>query len=329
MRSSVHTFALTLTLGAGAVLAAPPDQAPAGSGPWPAVMESDAGLPTHTVYRPARLPDARLPIVAFANGGCENVGSRFRPFLTEIASHGYLVVAIGPIGPTAPSGAGTPGPAGGKPVRVAPAPGSPAAAHPELADSTSLAPGSTRPSPTYAAQLVRAIDWATAENSRAGSPYRGKLDPERVAVMGQSCGGLQAIDAAHDPRVRTLAVLNSGVFPANGRSWEIAAAHADIADLATLHGSVLYLTGDAQDVAFPQSEDNYARTNRIPAVRLWRANTPHMGTYGEPNGGAFGQAVVAWLDWQLKGDGNAAHQFVGAACGLCTRPEWHVQTKGF
>ncbi|WP_440963502.1 alpha/beta hydrolase [Massilia sp. GER05] len=306
MRNPLHAFALTLTLGAGAALAAP------------AVMEADAGLPTHTVYRPARLPADPLPIVAFANGGCENAGNRFRPFLTEIASHGYLVVAIGPIVP-----------AGDKAVRVAPAPGSPAAAHPELAGSTSLAPGSTRPSPTYAAQLIQAIDWAIAENARPGSPYHGKLDRSRIAVMGQSCGGLQAIDAAHDPRVRTLAVLNSGVFPANGRSWEIAAAHADIADLATLHGSVLYLTGDPRDAAFPQSEDNYARTNHIPAVRLWRENTPHMGTYREENGGAFGTVVVAWLDWQLKGDRNAAHQFLGAGCGLCTRPEWHVQSKGF
>ncbi|SDE79554.1 hypothetical protein SAMN05428966_110245 [Massilia sp. PDC64] len=311
MRNPLHTFALTLTLGAGAVLAAP-----AGTGQWPAVMEADARLPTHTVYRPASLPAAALPIVAFANGGCENAGNRFRPFLTEIASHGYLVVAIGPIVPAGQAS-------------VAPAPGSPAAAHPELAGSTSLAPGSTRPSPTYAAQLIQAIDWAIAENARPGSPYHGKLDPSRVAVMGQSCGGLQAIDAAHDPRVRTLAVLNSGIFPDNGRSWEIAAAHADIADLATLHGSVLYLTGDPQDAAFPQSEDNYARTNHIPAVRLWRENTPHMGTYREEHGGAFGAVVVAWLDWQLKGDQDAGRQFVGAGCGLCTRPEWHVQSKGF
>jgi hypothetical protein len=304
MRSPVHTFALTLSLGAGAALAAPsgqpPPGAPAGSGPWPAVMESDAGLPTHAVYRPAQLPDARLPIVAFANGG-----------------------------PVAPPQADAAAQANGKPARVVPAPGSPAAAHPELADSTSLAPGSTRPSPTYAAQLIHAIDWASAENARPGSPYQGKLDPARVAVMGQSCGGLQAIDAAHDPRVRTLAVLNSGAFPANGRAWEIAAAHADVADLATLHGSVLYLTGDPQDVAFPQSEDNYARTNHIAAVRLWREKTPHMGTYREPDGGAFGKVVVAWLDWQLKGDRNAAHQFVGPGCGLCTQPEWHVKSKGF
>jgi dienelactone hydrolase len=322
MRNPVHSFALTLTLATGAVSGATsghPSAAPAGSGPWPAVMEADAGLPTHTIYRPARLPAAALPIVAFANGGCENAGNRFRPFLTEIASHGYLVVAIGPI---VPDGDGPPG-------RVAPAPGSPAAARPELAGSTSLVPGSTRPSPTYAAQLTQAIDWAIAENARPGSPYHGRLDRSRIAVMGQSCGGLQAIDAAHDPRVRTLAVLNSGVFPARGRSWEIAAAHADIADLATLHGSVLYLTGDLQDAAFPQSEDNYARTNHIPAVRLWRENTPHMGTYREENGGAFGAVVVAWLAWQLKGDQAAGRQFLGAGCSLCTQPEWHVQSRGF
>jgi hypothetical protein len=39
--------------------------------------------------------------------------------------------------------------------------------------------------------------------------------------------------------------------------------------------------------------------------------------------------VVAWLDWQVKGDQAASRLFMGADCGLCKRPEWHVQGKGF
>ena len=191
-----------------------------------------------------------------------------------------------------------------------------------------LKEGATRLSPTYAAQLTQAIDWAVAENTRAGSPYFGKLDTANIAVMGQSCGGLQAIDAAHDARVRTLIVWNSGIFPVPGRSWEIAAAHADKADLATLHGTVLYVTGDRGDVAFPQAEDDYAAINHLPVWRLWRENTPHAGTYREPNGGAFGKVAVAWLDWRLKGDKAGARMFEGPQCDLCKQPEWHVARKG-
>jgi hypothetical protein len=34
-------------------------------------------------------------VVAWGNGACINAGNRFRIFLTEIASHGYLVAANG------------------------------------------------------------------------------------------------------------------------------------------------------------------------------------------------------------------------------------------
>ena len=64
-----------------------------GTGPFPAVMEQDPGLPTHTVYRPkelTRLQGQKLPIIAWGNGACVNNGAAFRNFLTEIASYGFL-----------------------------------------------------------------------------------------------------------------------------------------------------------------------------------------------------------------------------------------------
>jgi hypothetical protein len=81
-----------------------PATAPLGSGRYPAILESDRGLVTHTIYRPAQLDKlgrTKLPILAWANGGCANIGNRFRYFLTEIASHGYLAIAIGPMGSAA------------------------------------------------------------------------------------------------------------------------------------------------------------------------------------------------------------------------------------
>src|SRR6201999_4547855 len=62
-------------------------------------------------------------------------------------------------------------------------------------------------------ELDRAIDWATTQNARVGSPYKGHLDVHHVAMMGQSCGGLQAMQASEDPRVTTTVILNSGAFP--------------------------------------------------------------------------------------------------------------------
>src|SRR4051812_12426446 len=72
-----------------------------GSGPHAAVMVSDESLPTHTIFRPkdlGRLADkTKLPIVAWGNGACANSPWEHVNFLSEIASHGYLVVAIGPM----------------------------------------------------------------------------------------------------------------------------------------------------------------------------------------------------------------------------------------
>jgi predicted dienelactone hydrolase len=140
-----------------------------GGGAWPAVMNADPGLPTHTLYRPNDLRAAtragKLPIVVWGNGACANIGNRFRYFLTEIASHGYLVLAIGPIGPATVEwkidlNAGDP------------------------------RPPAERTAPSFAAQLIDAIDWALKENRRKGSEFFGRLDPKSIAVMGQSCGGL-------------------------------------------------------------------------------------------------------------------------------------------
>ena len=54
--------------------------------------------------------------------------------------------------------------------------------------------------------MITAIDWAIAENERPGSAYYGRLDPHEVAVMGQSCGGLQATAVAGDPRIKTVVI---------------------------------------------------------------------------------------------------------------------------
>ena len=70
---------------------------PAGTGPFPVVRVEDPTLPGYTLYLPQRLTPAvgKLPIIAFANGVCRNTSIEFAAFLAEVASHGYLVIAIG------------------------------------------------------------------------------------------------------------------------------------------------------------------------------------------------------------------------------------------
>jgi dienelactone hydrolase len=184
------------------------------------------------------------------------------------------------------------------------------------------------PAATHPAQMIEAIDWAVAENARQGSPYFNRIDTSKVAVMGMSCGGIQAIEAGADPRVTTTVVWNSGLFAdASGLNASAGGKALTKADLDRLHGSVAYISGDVNDIAFKNANDDFAYLKRIPAFRAYRKNTVHDGTYGEIGGGEFAQVGLAWLNWRLKGDAEAARMFSGADCGLCRNPDWVVAKK--
>ena len=71
-----------------------------GTGPYKAVAIGDATLPTHTIFRPKDLKpfggSKKLPIMTWGNGACANTPNEHQNFLSEIASHGYFIIAIGP-----------------------------------------------------------------------------------------------------------------------------------------------------------------------------------------------------------------------------------------
>ena len=67
----------------------------------------------------------------------------------------------------------------------------------------------------------------------------------------------------------------------------------------------------------------------MPIGRLTPLEKLHtLGTYNQPNGGEFGKIAVAMLQSRLKNDREAAKMFVGADCGLCQDPQWHVSKEG-
>jgi hypothetical protein len=272
-----------------------------GTGRFPAMKEEVASLPRHVVYRPADLAGlgrTRLGVVAWGNGGCTDDGASSRFHLLEIASHGYLVIASGRIlsGPGAQ--AREPGPAG--------TPGQPQAPRTQVSD------------------LTEAVDWALAENQRSGSPYFGRIDPAMIAYSGWSCGGVQALQVAKDPRVKTLVIHNSGVL--NNGPTNMTGISVGKEVLQTLHTPVIYIEGGPTDIAYANGMDDFNRVTHVPIVM---ANLPvgHGGTFSEPNGGAAASVAVSWLDWQLRGDPQSARRFVGEDCGLCKDAPWTVQRK--
>jgi hypothetical protein len=272
-----------------------------GTGPHRPLKEIDPGLSGQVVYRPADLAAlgrTKLGVYVFGNGACTDDGASARLHLLQVASHGYLAIAPGGI-------YNGPGKAE-RPPRPAADPAAPLAA-------------------TRAEQLRQAIDWALAENEREGSRYFGRIEPAAIAVSGFSCGGLQALAVARDPRVATAVIMNSGVF--NDGPTRMGGMEATKELLADLHFPTLYILGGPSDIAYANGMDDFARIAHVP-VAVANIDKGHGGTYWEPNGGAAAQVVVDWLNWRLRGDAAAGRAFVGANCGLCTDPAWTFQAKG-
>ena len=94
--------------------------------------------------------------------------------------------------------------------------------------------------------------------------------------------------------------------------------------LRDLHTPVIYILGGKPDIAYNNGMDDFRRIHHVPAIA---ANLPvgHGGTYRHPHGGEFGVVARMWLDWQLKGDKNAAKMFVGDDCGLSKRKGWTLE----
>lgn len=259
-----------------------------GTGAYKAIMYTDSSLPTHTVFRPNDLnvfgKKARLPIIAWGNGACANSPWEHINFLSEVASHGFLVIAIGPMPQEGERGGGR---------------------------STS-------------SQLIDAIDWAIAQNNDKSSIFYDKIDVSKIAVSGMSCGGLQTIETAPDPRVTTAVVCNSGIIGGGGGIPGMPGLDKDY--LAKLHTPMLYLLGGESDIAYNNGMDDFNRINHVP-VFVANMDVGHGGTYAQAHGGEFAKVATAWYKWQLKGDAEAGKMFNGNPCGLSTSTVWTVDKK--
>jgi hypothetical protein len=79
------------------------DDGTEGTGKYPAHHLQDGPGTRYTLYAPKTPPPAsvKLPVLVYA--ACGGAGTSYTNLLTEVASHGYLVIAAGPPGPKMPS----------------------------------------------------------------------------------------------------------------------------------------------------------------------------------------------------------------------------------
>jgi hypothetical protein len=260
-----------------------------GSGTFSAIMSSDSTLSTHTIFRPENLENFgvnnKLPIIAWGNGACANSPWEHVNFLNEVASHGFLVIAIGPMPEINERGRGK----------------------------------------SESKQLIDAIEWAINQNNDKKSIYYNKIDINKIAVSGMSCGGLQTLEVAPDPRITTIIVCNSGILPIPGDGMS-GMPNLKKNQLEKLHTPVLYLLGGESDIAYKNGMDDFNRINKLP-VFVANMNVGHGGTYSQPHGGEFAKVATAWYKWHLKGDKEAAKLFTGNPCKLSASEIWKVDRK--
>jgi dienelactone hydrolase len=310
---------------------------PLGSGPYKAIMSVEPGLSAHVVYAPsdlAKLQTKKLPVVIWGNGSCLYAGNRYRSFLTEVASHGYLVIAGGPMGAVelevgpqsnpAPRGGGAGARGAGAAAGGAPAAGGTPVATPAAgaAPAQGRGEGAAAQGRVTVPLLKEAIDWTVAQNADASSRFDNKLDLTHIVSMGHSCGGGLAVQlATEDARINGLGVWFSGAGLAGARGNDPSA-------LLKIKGPMLIITGEESlDIAYGSGKATFEAINHLPIFYGWQDKLQHIGTFGAKNGGDLGVIATAWLDWTTKNDQVAAKMFKGPSCTLCKDATWHVQRK--
>jgi len=250
------------------------------TGTFEPVMENDPGIPTHTIIRPEPLGAIKHPILAWGEGGCGKSGN------TGMFSALFREFASHGILVVAD------GPPGSGPTMEG----------------------------TDAKPLLFAIDWALKENERPCSHYYHKLDVTKIAVSGQSCGGLMAIQAAVDPRITTAFPYDSGLFARDQTVYD------------ALHAPMAIFDGGDGDIAYANGLADFDAIDTIPilfANPTSCSSDPHVCTFFEANAGEFGRAGVAWARWHLLDDQGPIGKgmFIGDDCGLCSGMKWSFRWK--
>lgn len=210
----------------------------------------------------------------WGNGACSSNGTYFRRSLFELASHGVRLPS-----PQA------------RTREITKLTGRPEKQFFAIANGAPTGGGGQ----TTSALQKASLKWIS-EN--AGKGKYANVDGTRIAVAGQSCGGLETYDVWSDPAVSVVGIFNSGEFGTSVKSTKITKP-------------VFFFLGGSTDIAYANGERDYK--NLPKETPKWKGNLPvgHMATWSTKNGGKFGIAEWKWLDWTLKGNKESGEFFTG------------------
>jgi hypothetical protein len=183
--------------------------------------------------------------------------------------------------------------------------------------------------------MADSVNWAL----KGGANKYGPIDTDKIVTAGHSCGGLEAMSIAyHNPKVKLIMMFNIAIFHDNKRYL-----------LEEIKVPVAWFLGGPKDMGYPnvsnhdgkdevavlinrsqQAQKDYALLPKgLPAYKV-SLKTGHLGTYRAQDGGKFGKAAVAYLEWQLRGDAKSK-----AICldpksnGSLVKDNWTVEYKNW
>ena len=151
------------------------------------------------------------------------------------------------------------------------------------------------------------IDWGF---KNAGKGNYANVDATKIMAAGFSCGGVEAMAQAWDPRVASIGVISSGLL-------------TNYTAASTFRKPTLYVLGGSGDIAYANGERDF---KALPAsTPSWKGNLPlgHGGDLFSGNGGKFGRAIINWMEYLFKNNTQAA-KFV--LSNGYSGDGWQVQT---
>jgi hypothetical protein len=171
-------------------------------------------------------------------------------------------------------------------------------------------------------QIIAGIDWAIAENARAGSPLFDRLDVTKIASSGYSMGSLATFMIAGDPRLTTTVHISGG----NMAPERVNILHAPAAFICgTPGGASCSLISPSCDIAGANCAMDFE--NAQTPVFYATFASGHLGILSSPFMERINAMTTAWLRWHLMGDTTLRAKFAGDACAYCSDSNWQVRRK--
>ncbi|KAF1985822.1 hypothetical protein K402DRAFT_394430 [Aulographum hederae CBS 113979] len=257
------------------------------------------GFENYTVYAPKTPPPSslKMPIYLWGEGGCMDAGTPYMTYLTEIASHGYLVIANGPYG------YGPPSLQGGSLTLPGPDNASPHRDH------------GVRQTPPDAMKM--ALEWVDQGNA---AKY-GNIDKQAVVTGGSSCGGIESYMASfNNPRVKLTTLSNFGLL--NPLQWNM---------LKTIPGPVVIFDGGPLDIAYNQGQRDYNQMVQDNQAAVFaNLDSGHLGTFFAKNGAKFGVAAVALFEAFFRKDAKSITMWMEPeSAGSLKNQNWNITMHNF